>query len=237
MADLFTRYVRIGSREIELDSTVVKKIWHTTIHPSQRAWMVAYNLRPNLLDVGPRADFSVDGLALNPTEYKILPRNIDALAENARAVTLAAVDGQITDEDLKRADRAARHRLEAFEAPVKEHTIELRRRYNCISRLGNIAAGREIPAADETDESASMILSTTWVELLNMLDVVRIQRNWDDRKRTRAEVALEGVLLEESDGWRTNSWLEMIALAQEYTKARRLLFTDRSRKLGKFLLH
>ena len=66
---------------------------------------------------------------------------------------------------------------------------------------------------------------------MNILDVLRVQRDWNDEKHDQARSALTHYLTQGSQRDRVKHWGEMSGLADQYMTVRISLFTNRIRKV------
>lgn len=177
------------------------------------------------------ARFTVDDICLNAYEHGLLARYPHRLAETAEQRSLK--DNDLDDEVIATSKRAQIHSLEAKYESMTVHKAKLFEQRGLIKELAKEA---KYPGyAHKSPERMKELTSAAWVEFKTMLDVVHIQRGWDDEKRHRAEATLVHYLTQGSQRDRVAHWQAMIDLADNYLGARNYLFKNRITKTERLL--
>lgn len=194
---------------------------------AEKAWMTPQNLAEALFSPPKDGDMVVDRqLALNPYEYKIVLRSPTSLGETALSTALGAND--LDDERVATGKRARIHALEAKQDVMSGHLSKLKERRQDVKELKREA--RAPGYAHKSAERMKELTSVVWLELRTILDVVHVQRGWDDATRKRAEAAMINHLTQGSQRYRVKNWQSMIDLTDSYLGARIHIFRDRIKK-------
>jgi hypothetical protein len=165
----------------------------------------------------------VDDTSLIPHEYNLLARSPRSMGAAAYASVLK--DEDLDDERQAAAERSIGHTLSGKLEPMQYHLLGLMERSNDLSRLHKEAA--QPGYAHQTELTMKSWLGEAWQEFTTMLDAVRVQRNWDDEQRKRADAAMINYLTKGSQRDRTAHWQSMLALARTYLDRRVQLFQNR----------
>ena len=200
-----------------------------TLTESQKAWMNPEKLRSILMpeEKGSNTDLAVDGVLLNQTEYSIIVRSPDQLGKFAVANVLK--DKDLTDEVIQAGNRARIRVLSQKEESMSFHRDLIKENRTLLRELRKEIS---MPGfAHKTPERMMQLTSVAWNEYMNILDVLRIQREWDDEKHQQAKTALTYYLTQGSQRDRVKHWDEMTSLADQYMTVRISLFTNRVRKV------
>lgn len=185
------------------------------------AWMTPRNLAKNLFGRSRDDMSSVDGVALNGYEYKLVARSPKKLAETAFTNTIAT--GDVSEEMLARGNRSGVHALNGKLPKMVMHRESLRQRRTDIKTLIRHA---EMPGfAHKTDKAMRQLFNQTWSEFVTVLDAVHIQREWTDEQRNKAESALIAYLTTGPQRTRTRNWKQMMNLSTNYIDNRVGIFT------------
>ena len=197
---------------------------------SEKEWMLAANIAPRLFnpngvynedDQG--RELAVDNVAFNAYEYNLVVRSPKHLGRFATARTLK--DKDIDEEVLAAGERAADHALlQKYEAMVT-HKAKLQEQRSLLKELHKEAHAPGF--AHKTEEKMKQLTSAAWNEFTTILDVLHVQRGWDDQKRQRAEAAMIATLTQGSQRDRVKNWKSLIELAGSYLGARIHIFTSR----------
>lgn len=198
---------------------------------NEKQWMTAENLGLSLFEQDSAVPYTVRGVALNTTEYGLLARHPKRLAEAAEQKSLK--DKDLDDEVIATAKRAEIHALENKLEVMMAHSAKLAEQRRLIKELSSEA--RKPGFAHKSPERMKELISAAWIEFTGMLDVVHVQRGWDDDKRKRAETTLIHYLTQGSQRGRVANWQAMIGLADGYLGARLNLFGTRTRETAELL--
>ena len=200
-----------------------------SLSDAEKAWMNPDKLRSILMpqEKGSSTDLAVDGVLLNQTEYSIIVRSPDQLGKFAVANVLK--DKDLTDEVIQAGNRARIRVLSQKEEVMGFHTDLIKENRKDLRELRKQIS---MPGfAHKTPERMKQLTSVAWNEYMNILDVLRVQRNWNDEKHEQAKAALTHYLTQGSQRDRVKHWGEMSALADQYMTVRIALFTNRIRKV------
>lgn len=194
----------------------------------QKSWMTAERLRNFILTPPREAEFKVDNVPLNPYEYKLVARSPDYLGKSVVASVLH--DNDIDDERIASSQRGERHALTAKLETMTEHTAKLTERKDVIKQL--IKEAKKPGFAHKTPEEMKTMLGAAWNEFTNILDVVHVQRGWNDETRSTAEAALISYLTTGGQNQRVEHWHKMLGLSKLYLTTRISLFNNRIRRVN-----
>lgn len=197
----------------------------SSVTDSERAWMQPEQLGSILFQSDRRTKFAIDGVVLLPTEYELVARHPVKLIEQAEARSLK--DKDVDDTVLATAARSQLHALETKSEAMSSHRASLVEQRGMLSELAKEAKNPGF--AHKSPERMTLLLSAAWNEFQNILDVVHIQRGWDDQARERAQAALIHYLTQGSQRDRVGHWQDMIKLADGYLGARLHVFGSRIR--------
>lgn len=200
---------------------------------AEKAWINPAKIGDLLLDPSDKADLVVDRVALNPYEHGFILRTKDPkhLASVAKSRTLGTKD--LSDEVVSKSNRAPIHAVESKQEAMEVHVEKLKARRADIKELAKEA---KTPGyAHKTPERMKELISGAWQEFTTMLDVMHVQRGWDDEKRNKANAAMINYLTQGSSRERVGHWQQMLQLADGYLGARIHLFSDRINKTDDYL--
>ncbi len=193
------------------------------VSDAEKRWMTSSRLKGFLFDRSNEDACVVDHLALNGYEYKIIARSPKKLAEAAFSTTLAIDD--VNSNRLTKAHRSSDHTLESKQDVMIAHLTKLQEYRVETKELEKFSW---IPGkAHKPEEHMRLLFNHAWTEFKTILEVVHIQREWDDNQRHRAEAALIFYMTQGSQRDRTKHWREMISLANAYLSRRISLFEGR----------
>ena len=198
-----------------------------TLTEAEKAWMNPSKLRSILMpqEKAGREDLAVDGVLLNQTEYSIIVRSPDQLGKFAVANVLK--DKDLTDDVINAGNRARIRVLSQKEDAMVFHTDSIKESRKDLRELRKQIS---MPGfAHKTPERMKQLTSVAWNEYMNILDVLRVQREWNDEKHEQAKTALTFYLTQGSQRDRVKHWDEMSELADQYMTVRIALFTNRIR--------
>lgn len=200
----------------------------SNLSDTEKVWMTADRIGEALFRP-PRNERAliVDSIGLNPYEYGILARSPMGLARHALSHVLQ--DNDLDDERMAASQRGQVHILESKRDPMSEHVEKLRAARHDVQALHGEA--KKPGYAHKTDMWMKEHLSTAWLEFQTMLDVMRVQRGWNDETSGRAQAALINYLSQGSQRDRVKHWKEMIELSENYLRARIILFSGRIREI------
>ncbi len=197
-----------------------------TLTPAEKAWVDPNKLAPILFDPPKEAELVVDRVALNPYEYRLILRSPQGLARTALSGVLG--DNDLDNERIEASKRGRTHALEAKHEAMSEHVGKLQERRKDMKEL--LREAKTPGYAHKTEERMKELTSAAWLEFKTIIDVIHVQRGWDDEKRKRAETAVVNYLTQGSQRERVGHWWEMIQLADNYLGARIHVFRDRVKK-------
>jgi hypothetical protein len=200
-----------------------------TLSDVEKAWMNPDKLRSILMPMekGNNTSISVDGVLLNQTEYSIIVRSPNQLGIYAVANVLK--DKDLTDDVIQAGNRARIRILSQKEEAMSFHKDRIKENRTLLRELR-----KEISTpgfAHKTPERMKQLTSVAWNEYMNILDVLRVQREWNDEKHNQAKTALTYYLTQGAQKDRVKHWDEMTELADQYMTVRISLFTNRVRKV------
>lgn len=191
----------------------------------EKNWISAGKLRELVLSPQPGDKFLVDGISLNTYEYNLIVRSPEYLGKFASARVLNDYD--VDDERVSASKRAAMH---VFEQKLDGMTTHLSKLVDQKLLIKELTKEVNMPGfAHKTSERMKQLISGAWNEFMTMLDVVHLQRGWDDDKRSRAEATLIHYLTSGGQSDRISKWKSTIKVADNYLTQRKLLFTRRIR--------
>ncbi|MDQ3093696.1 MAG: hypothetical protein M3Q70_00780 [bacterium] len=200
--------------------------------PAEKAWKADEALgkvlfeppKPDPQDEEAQARFlTVDGYSFNAHEYRMLIRSPRALARKTVAHVLG--DNDITDTKQEASQRGVGHVMNKLSEPMQEHVAKLREARTEVQELAREAKSPGF--AHRSEEWMTGHLSTVWKEFQTMLDIMHVQKGWDDEKRQAASTALLHFLSSGPQRQRTGRWQTMISLADGYLGARITVFDNR----------
>lgn len=187
---------------------------------AEKSWMTAEKLRELVLSPQQNDRFLVDDVSLNTYEYNLIARSPSQLGKFASARVLH--DNDLDDLRVKASNRAPIHVFEQKIAGMQAHGEKLNDRKNMLRELQ-----KEVKTpgyAHKTPERMSQLIAAVWNEFMVMLDVIHLQRDWDDNKRQRAESALIGYLNQGAQRQRVANWSNALGVVDNYLTQRILLF-------------
>ena len=200
-----------------------------TLTDAEKEWMNPDKLRSILMpeEKGSNTDLAVDNVLLNQTEYSIIVRSPYQLGEFA--VNNVLRDKDLTDDVIQTSIRGRVHVLSQKQENMISHTDLIK---DNRSDLRELRKEISMPGfAHKTPERMKQLTSVAWNEYMNILDVLRVQRDWNDEKHDQARSALTHYLTQGSQRDRVQHWGEMSGLADQYMTVRISLFTNRIRKV------
>jgi len=206
------------------------------VQPEEVAWMVPERISSILFATRGKGEpypdgLYVDGVLLNQFEYGLIPRSPDALGKASISKTLG--DNDVTSEVVERAQRSRLHTFESRLEALDTHGAKLKERRELIIKLQR--AAHKPGYAVGTPEEVKPMFAGAWSEFTNILDVLHIQRNWDQEKRQVAETALLMYLTEGKQSDRVQHWSQMLELSRTYLAARSHLIDVRTKELKELL--
>ncbi|MDZ7786381.1 MAG: hypothetical protein U5L95_04645 [Candidatus Saccharibacteria bacterium] len=157
------------------------------------------------------------GVLLPPSEYTWVKRPPELLARSAARRTLNATT-EIDDEAQARSQRSMVHALETTTESIearKEGLIERRQDILTLRKEARTPGWAHKPAHE-----MQRLIGQAWSEMLNMLDTLKIYREWDDQTRLRAESAAVRYLTSEGQNTRVGHWQSLLRLEDNYLQAR-----------------
>jgi len=198
----------------------------------EKNWMTTEKLRELIMSPAIEYKFAVDGVKLNTYEYNLVVRSPEHLGRFAAAKTLG--DNDLDDERLAAGDRAPKHVFESKLATMQPHLDAMRLQRSMVRELSREAS--KPGYAHKTEERMKELTSAAWNEFKTMLDVLHIERGWDDNLRNRADAALINYLTQGGQRDRVAHWQSMIELTDNYLTQRIALFNrrivDLNRRIG-----
>ena len=166
-------------------------------------------------------------VALNPEEYKIIPRNVRSLGKATVAQTLAAnrANPNIT-EVYGKAERSLDHMLEGQNESISKMIKGFKHEHSRATGLMERTKWPGLAHMDDGDMRS--LMAEVWaLTFSNMVRVVSMQEGWEPEIVERADKALAAYLLTGSQQERVTKWKEMLSLAKAYAKARIDLVSSR----------
>jgi len=200
-----------------------------TLSDAEKAWMNPDKLRSILMpeEKGSNTDLAVDGILLNPTEYSKIVRSPNHLG--VYAINTVLKDKDLTNDVMQSGNRNRIRMLAQKENEMSTHRDLIKENRTLLRELRKEIS---MPGfAHKTPERMMQLTSVAWNEYMNILDVLRIQRGWDDEKHNQAKTALTYYLTQGAQKDRVKHWDEMTELADQYMTVRISLFTNRVRKV------
>ena len=138
-------------------------------------------------------------------------------------------DKDLSDDVINAGNRARIRVLSQKEDAMSFHKDRIKENRNLLRELRKEIS---MPGfAHKTPERMKQLTSVAWNEYMNILDVLRVQRGWDDEKHQKAKTALTFYLTQGAQKDRVKHWDEMTELADQYMTVRISLFTNRVRKV------
>lgn len=201
----------------------------SSVTDKERLWLTPDHIAPFLFDKACGEKQKVDGLALNAHEYNLVARSPRSLAQTAVTRTLG--DNDLSDERLAASQRSIEHTFASKREAMTTHVNKLEQRRSEIQLLRREAKAPGY--AHQTPEHMKELISGAWQEFVIILDVLHIQRGWDDVKRARAEATMIHYLTQGSQSIRIGHWKAMLDLSDSYLGARVTLFKNRIKRLSK----
>lgn len=207
---------------------------YESLSDAEKLWVYPSRIAPYLFDAPVDAEMAVrytargghnGSLALPSAEFNWIVRYPRALGRSSIAGALS--DHDLSDERIAASERARVHVFQKKLVTMEEHTAKLVERRQEINRLKN-----RIHAAGYAHEKASnmkQLISGVWQEGITILDVLHVQRGWNDAQRARAETALAFYLTSGAQPTKISHWKEFSGLTESYLAARSGLFKDRIR--------
>lgn len=187
---------------------------------TEKSWMSAEKLRELVLSPQRDDKFLVDGVLLNTFEYNLIVRSPLSLGKFASARVLH--DNDLDNDRVEASKRAPIHVLEQKIAGMQVHGDKLAAQKIMLRELEKEV---ETPGyAHKTPERMSQLIAAAWNEFTIILDVIHLQRGWDDRKRQRAESTLINYLTQGGQRQRVSNWDKTLTVADNYLVQRTLLF-------------
>ena len=187
---------------------------------SEKEWMTASNLFRLLLVNTREYRFAVDEVPLNAFEYNLIARSPSHLARFATANVLN--DNDLDDEKISASKRAPVHVLGQKIEGMQHHVDKLNEQNTLLESLR-----REIGMpgyAHKTKEEMRQLIAVAWNELAIIMDVLRLQRGWDDKKHQRAKSTLLYYLTQGSQRERVSHWRAITFVANQYLNKRIKVF-------------
>lgn len=194
------------------------------VSSAERAWMTEEQIAKALF-TPPKDETAlvVDNIALNPYEYGLVVRYPRALARKAVAHVLG--DNDLDQDRLAASKRGVLHFFEVKRDPMAEHLAKLQLARRDVRSL--LREEKNPGFAHKSPEWMIEHIGATWSEFQIMLDVLRVQRGWDDAKAVRSQAAFISYLTQGPQRTRVSHWKGMTELASNYLGARIHLFGSR----------
>lgn len=186
----------------------------------EKSWMTASRLRDLVLSPQSDDKFLVDEVSLNTFEYNLIARSPLHLGKFAAARVLR--DNDLDDNQLAASRRAPVHVFEQKITGMEAHQNKLVEQKAMIRELEKEV--RTPGFAHKTPRRMNQLIAAAWGEFTVMLDVIHLQRGWDDSKRQRAESALINYLTQGGQRERVSHWDKTLKVSDNYLTQRILLF-------------
>lgn len=199
---------------IELTDT--EKRWFTTEQLAGILFQDERN-RGRTRGIDPNPVGYAKGVLLPPGEFTWIKRPPELLARSAARRTLNATT-EINDEAQARSQRSRAHALETTIGSITVHKNGLIERRHDIAVLLKEATTPGF--AHKSAREMKQLIGQSWSELLNVLDTLKIQREWDNETRLRAEAAAVRYLTSKSQNIRVGNWQKLLKLEGNYLNAR-----------------
>lgn len=196
-----------------------------TVTDAEKQWMQPEKLEAILLNPPRGTKNVVDGISITSREHQTLVRSHNPEYIAGVAFSGVTKDYDIDDELLASAKRGEVHVLEEKRRGMADYREKLLERRTNIRVLQKEV--RSPGFAHKTSVEMRSLINEAWQEFTNMLDVVHIQRDWNDEKREKAEAALMHYLTQGSSRDRVGHWNQMLTLASVYLSKRQNLFKRR----------
>ncbi|MBA3758352.1 hypothetical protein H0X10_01850 [Candidatus Saccharibacteria bacterium] len=198
---------------------------------AEKDWLTPEQIGEIIFAPPKTARFTVDSIALNTYEHGLLARFPHRIIETAEQRTIK--DNDLDDELIATSKRAQIHALESKHESMNVHKAKLLEQRGLIKELTKEA--RTPGFAHKSPQRMKELTSAAWIEFKAMLDVVHLQRDWNDDQRNRAEATLIHYLTQGSQRERVGHWWAMIDLADNYLGARLHIFKGRISKTDTLL--
>ncbi len=157
------------------------------------------------------------GVLLPPKEFTWVRRPPELLARSAARKTIAAAT-DITDQAVERSDRSRIHALETTVDAISLHRDGLVARN--LDVLVLLKEAKSPGFAHKPAHEMKRLIGQSWSELLNVIDTLRIYRNWDDETRRRVEASAINYLTSQRQNTRVGKWQSLLDLQARYLDAR-----------------
>lgn len=195
----------------------------------EKAWVYPSHLGPMLFTAPAEVELQIQGLSLNPLEFQILARWPRALARHAVAKTLGV--NELDAERLAASRRSIEHTFETKREAMTDHVDKMAAHRADINRLQRRV--RTPGYAHETAQYMKQLIASSWQEFQDILDVLHVQRGWEDETRQRVDSAMVSYLTQGAQNTRIGHWKEMLGLADAYLGARTALFRNRIKQVSR----
>jgi hypothetical protein len=187
-------------------------------------------IRRGLFDV--RGNLAVDGVALNPAQYKAIIRHQPSFLAAIRAGVMAA---STHDNDLRYQEKQYRSALASLDSKHVRHEKVLQGLSNEADNLQKLAAWQKAPGYARTNEMDLRVQVTqAWQgSFMNILSVLRDQHRLHPEEHSAMEQALAYRLFKGSQRDRMAAWGGMLDVSQTYNNAVTVLFEQSDRQIAK----
>lgn len=181
---------------------------------------------------GPTVIYGTD-VAFNAAEYQAIVRHPKAFTKAIYADTQLArsLDPQLTRRDEK-AKRSVEHAITSKEERLNKVLTSVEQELQWLEILQKEAIS---PKYAHHSEGKLLILAAAarYISFANILEVSRLQNEWDEDTFKRAENALTTRLFSGEQREKVRYWQQMMGLAQRYGRARRGIIRQRLTAIGR----
>lgn len=188
---------------------------------------------PAAVSYMPAGSHRYGNIAVTPEEYSLIPRNIESLSRAVHNTTLAA--RPLGDTHTNAADRSVLHALTS-----KQHTLEAYMQDNLLrwsGLLGRFATAAQHPGLSVMGPEQSMrIQLETFRSIIlgNMLDAIKVQRNWSEDQYKLAERTIDSrMFIDREKNKHIKYFAGMVAMSRYYIGHKTALFNDRINQISK----
>jgi hypothetical protein len=202
-----------------------------TLTDKEKEWMTPATISSILFNRDFGEDLVYRGIKFNAYEHKLLAHYPAKLAETAMKGVLK--DKDITDDVMGKKARSRVHILQSKADYMKPHIEKLKVRQKDVERLQKEI--RTPGFAHVRASEMSRLINHTYQEFITILDVLHIDRDWDEQTRRKAELALVNYLTQGGQRDRVSHWRQMAELSRSYLLARRFAFKHSLNSVNKQL--